>query len=112
MTIHGVAAPRALPGAPPASDAERLRATARQMEGVFVQQMFKTMRETVPEGSLTSGGAGEEMFAGLLDQHLADQVPDRWQSGLSDALYRQLSARIRGAEPASGPLPAAEKPDS
>jgi len=77
-------------GPPPASDAERLRATARQLEGVFVEQMFKAMRETVPDGGALSGGSGEEMFTGMLDQSLANEVPGRWSNGLAEALYRQL----------------------
>lgn len=68
----------------------RLLQTARKLEGVFVEQLFKVMRETVPEGGLVDGGTGEEVFAGMLDQHLADEVPSGWNRGLSDAVYRQL----------------------
>lgn len=70
--------------------AGRLRAAARDLEAVFVQQMFKAMRETVPAEGLMSGGSGEEMFTSLMDQHLADQVPHRTPSGLAEAVYRQL----------------------
>ena len=90
----------------PASDAERLRATARQLEGVFVEQMFKAMRETVPEGGALSGGSGEEMFTGMLDQSLAEEVPGRWSNGLAEALYRQLqrAAGLDAAAPARAVL--------
>lgn len=70
--------------------AEQLRAASRDLEAVFVEQLFKAMRETVPEGGLTSGGSGEAMFSALLDQHLASQVPERTPSGLAEAVYRQL----------------------
>ncbi len=72
------------------SEAERLRGVARDLEGVFVEQLFKAMRETVPEGGMLDGGSGEEMFTGLLDQRLAGEVPSRWEHGLAEALYRQL----------------------
>lgn len=80
------------PVKPPASEKETaLRKTARDLEGLFVQQLFKTMRETVPEGEgIVSGGAGEDIFTGLLDQHLAAETPKQWQSGIAEALYRQL----------------------
>ena len=99
-------------GARPSPDkAERLRATARQLEGVFVEQMFKAMRETVPEGGAIGGGSGEAMFTGMLDQSLAEEVPTRWSNGLADALYRQLQqAAGLGAptpEGATGATPAA-----
>ena len=90
-------------GPRPASDkAERLRATARQLEGVFVEQMFKAMRETVPEGGATSGGSGEAMFTGMLDQSIAEEVPARWSNGLAEALYRQLQRAAGVEDPAPG----------
>lgn len=70
---------------------EKLKNVAAQLEGLFVQQLFKTMRETVPqEEGIVSGGAGEDIFTGLLDAHLAAETPKQWQSGMADALYRQL----------------------
>lgn len=84
------------------SDEARLRKTAQQLEGVFVEQLFKAMRETVPEGGLLDGGAGEEIFTGLLDQQMAAEVPADWESGLGAALYRQLRG-VLNAAPAADP---------
>ena len=78
------------PNATESRDA-KLKRAAQQLEGVFVQQLYKTMRDTVPQQEgIVSGGAGEEIFTGLLDQHLAAETPKHWETGLSDALYRQL----------------------
>lgn len=69
----------------------KLRKAAQQMEGAFVQQMYKTMRETVPTDGPFNGGAGEDMFTGLLDQHVASDTPMQWHKhGLSEAIYRQM----------------------
>jgi flagellar protein FlgJ len=73
-------------------DERRLADVVRQLEGVFVEQLFKAMRETVPTDGLVSGGAGEEMFNGLMDQHLAAEVPTQWPSTLSDALIERFRA--------------------
>jgi flagellar protein FlgJ len=107
-------------GATPSDAGEaKLRQVVSQMEGVFVEQLYKAMRATVPEGGALSGGAGEEMFTGLLDQHLAAETPKEWQRGLGEALYRHLRVRLGepgapAAQPAaSGPtgtLPAAQAP--
>lgn len=75
---------------------ERLRGVIKQLEGVFVEQLFKAMRDTVPHDGVTDGGAGEEMFTGLLDQHIAGATPEHWERGLGDALFAQL-------RPALGP---------
>jgi flagellar protein FlgJ len=101
--IDGISSTSAIgtpaPVTPPASEKDTaLRKTARDLEGLFVQQLFKAMRETVPEGEgIVSGGAGEDIFTGLLDEHLAAETPKQWQSGIAEALYRQL--RGMGAAP-------------
>lgn len=90
---------RATPGAAPGvGETSRLRAASRQLEGVFVQQLYKAMRDTVPEGGLTGGGAGEEMFTGLLDQHLSDATAATSSRGPGEALFRQMSASLRAKE--------------
>lgn len=97
---------------------ERLRRTARDLEGVFVEQLFKAMRETVPEGGLVEGGSGEEMFTALLDQKLSAVAPHRWQTGLSEALVRQLGGQPHGegeqatSDPRAAHLAAGTAPSS
>lgn len=87
-----------------ADDATRLRHAAKQLEGVFVQEMFKAMRQTVPESGPFGGGAGEEMFTAMLDGEIAALAPAKWERGLADALYRQLaSAAGIVAGPNDGP---------
>lgn len=97
----------AAPAADGASDAARLRRASRQLTGVFAQQLFKAMRDTVPQGEgAFSGGSGEEMFTGMLDEHLAGVDPATnpaspaagdagiaFTRGLADAVFRRLRAR-------------------
>ena len=77
-------------------DQARLVKTAQSLEGVFVQQMFKAMRETVPQDGLTNGGQGEEMFSGMLDQKMADKLPEQWQHGPVDAIVKHFRAKVEG----------------
>jgi flagellar protein FlgJ len=93
----------------PASEEQRLRAVAKQLEGVFVQQLFKAMRETVPQDGLASGGAGEEIFTGLMDERIATDVPGQWDRGIGESLYRQLRAALPHANPAPAPAGADDK---
>ncbi len=86
---------------------ERLRAATKQLEGVFVQELFKAMRETVPKDGLTDGGAGEDIFTGLMDEKIAAHVPDHWERGIGDSLYRQLRAALPHANPGAA-SPAAD----
>ena len=86
-----------------AANEARLRKAAKQLEGVFVEQLFKAMRATVPENGITDGGSGEEMFTGMLDEHLATLTPGEWRSDLSEALYRQMRSRLPGAADHAAP---------
>ena len=78
----------------PTPEEQKLRAATKQLEGVFVQQLFKAMRDTVPQDGLTSGGAGEDIFTGLMDEKVAAQVPQQWAHGIGESLYRQLRAAL------------------
>jgi flagellar protein FlgJ len=71
----------------------KLRKAANDLEGVFVQQMYKSMRDTVPTDGPFNGGSGEDMFTGLLDQHIAADTPSQWHDALGQAIYRQLHQR-------------------
>jgi len=94
-----------------ADEAARLRKAAAEVEGVFMQQLFKAMRATVPAGGLFDGGTGEDMFTGMLDEHVANVAAARQKHGLGEALYRQLVNRLdavdimpdRDSGPAAGP---------
>lgn len=96
MTIGGAAPAGAKPPTDPAAAARdaKLHKVSQQLEGVFVQQMYKSMRETVPTGGFADGGAGEEMFTGLLDERIAADTPQEWKHGLSESIYRQLSEAV------------------
>ncbi len=90
-------------GAPArASDDERLRQSVQALQGMFVTQLLRAMRETIPQNGLTDGGTGEEMFTGMLDEHLASEAPSQWRNGIGEALYQQLRAAAVKAGGAGG----------
>ncbi|MBV6521262.1 MAG: hypothetical protein MNPFHGCM_01395 [Gemmatimonadaceae bacterium] len=91
-----------LPGAPARTpDDARLVKAARQLEGVFVQQLFKAMRETVPREGALDGGSGEEMFTALMDEQFADRLPSQWHHGIGESLVRQLRTALSRSSHAS-----------
>ena len=94
--------------APPDARDAKLRKSAKDLEGLFVQQLYKTMRDTVPsEGGLVEKGQGEDVFAGLMDERLAADTGTRWHRGLGDAIYRALrqKAGLTPPTPASAASP-------
>ena len=79
-------------GSPPADPRDvALAKAARQLESTFVQQLFKAMRETVPaDGAMVGRTQGEDIFTGLMDEHVAADTGTRWPRGLGDAIHRAL----------------------
>jgi Rod binding domain-containing protein len=75
-------------------DRDRLRILARELEGVFLNQLFQAMRQSLQTTSGETASPGEEMFTSLFDQSMADQAAGRMEHGLADVLYRQLAARL------------------
>jgi flagellar protein FlgJ len=75
-------------------DAAKLRKATAQLEGVFIAQLFRAMRETVPQDGALEGGSGEAIFTSLMDEHVAEAAAVKQQNGLGDALYRQLVRRF------------------
>jgi flagellar protein FlgJ len=102
---RGSPLPVILSDAPPrGAESKDLKSVAQQLEAVFVEQLFKAMRATVPQqDGIVTASAGEEIFTGLMDQHLAAETPSQWSSGIADALYRQLLPRVAPSEPNSSP---------
>ena len=78
-------------------DDARLRRACAELESVFLNELMKLMRESVPESGLVSGGTGEEIFSSLLDQHIAVQAAERMERGLGAALYRHFRAAAAAA---------------
>lgn len=83
-----------VPVAPAPDKLAKMKDVAARFEGVFVEQLFKAMRETVPQDGELSGGAGEEMFTSLLDEHVSGEAPRQWHHGVRDALVAHLAPSV------------------
>ena len=68
-----------------------LRAVARQVEGLFVQMMLKSMRDALPKDGLFSSDQ-TRMYTSMYDQQIAQQLTAGKGLGLADAMAKQLAA--------------------
>ncbi len=89
-------APKA-PSTPSGEDPEAIREAARQFESVFMHQVFKTMRATVPKEGLLDTGFGGQVFTDMLDQEYAELASRNGQVGLAGIIAEQLGAPRTGA---------------
>ena len=72
-------------------DEKKLKAACADMEAIFLNMMFKQMRNTVQKSGLTDGGSAEGMYEDMLFENYAKEVSKGKGTGLGDMLYQQLS---------------------
>ncbi|WP_033567700.1 flagellar assembly peptidoglycan hydrolase FlgJ [Dickeya undicola] len=88
---------------------EGIRAVAKQLEGVFVQMMMKSMRDTLPKDGIFSSDQ-TRMLTSMYDQQLAQQMSAGKGLGLASMIEKQMMGQgIVGNEPA---VTAPFKPDT
>ena len=68
-----------------------LRAVARQVEGLFVQMMLKSMREALPKDGIFSSDQ-TRLYTSMYDQQIAQQMTAGKGLGLAEAMVRQMAA--------------------
>ncbi|WBU47681.1 flagellar assembly peptidoglycan hydrolase FlgJ [Kosakonia pseudosacchari] len=76
-----------------------LRPVARQMEGMFVQMMLKSMREALPKDGLFSSDS-TRLYTSMYDQQIAQQMTAGKGLGLADMMVKQMAGDQAPVEPA------------
>jgi flagellar protein FlgJ len=79
---------------------EAIREAARAFESIFVNELMKSMRKTLPEDGLLNGGFANGVFNGMLDQEYSQIASRSGQFGLAEVIAEQLGA---GPEPSYMP---------
>jgi flagellar protein FlgJ len=74
----------------PGRDPQKLKAVAQQFEAVFLQQIFKEMRKTVPEGGLIPRGNADDMYTQLQDMEAAKIMAERGGIGMAELMLQDL----------------------
>jgi len=82
------------------SEREKLHATAKQFEAIFVRQMLAAARKTDFGGDEVFGSQAMDTFRQLQDEHFADVTADSGMLGLATIIEAQM-ARYLPAETAT-----------
>lgn len=81
---------------------QKLREACKGFEAVFINKLWKQMRDTVPkEGYLHS--KEEESYVSMFDHELSKQLADSGGIGLADMLYDQLKRQAKDASRSTSP---------
>lgn len=70
-----------------------LKKACADFEAIFLQEVFKAMRRTVPDGGLFPSSLSREIFEGFLDEAISRESAKRNEVGLARLLYHQLKGR-------------------
>jgi flagellar protein FlgJ len=72
--------------------------TAQSFEAVFLGQMTQMMMESVQQDGDFNGGAGEDMFRGVLAEKLGTEMAKRGGIGLAPAVLDQIIKLQQGQQ--------------
>lgn len=72
------------------SDEQQLEKASRQFEALLLQQMLKSMWDTVPEASLTGGGSDVSLYRDMFNEALAESISKGQGIGIKDIVGRDL----------------------
>jgi len=79
----------------------KLRKACQGFEAMLVQQMLSAMRQTVEKSDVFGSREKEDVFQGMLDQQMADDLASKGSMAIAGILYAQLS-KINDKETGSG----------
>lgn len=72
-------------------DDKKLREACQEMEAVFVNQLLRQMRATVPKGELVEESAGSAIYKDMLDEEYSKLIAKSPSNmGIAEMLYKQL----------------------
>ncbi|VBB42502.1 hypothetical protein TRIP_B200642 [uncultured Desulfatiglans sp.] len=80
-----------IPGVNAAEEEQPLLAeTCAELEFLFVYELLKVMRSTVPKTDLLGGGGMEEQYTAMMDMELARHLALRGDLGIGELLLGQM----------------------
>lgn len=70
---------------------EELKKVCQEFEAIFLNQLLKSMRDTVPDSGFFHKGVSFNIIQSMHDEALADEISKSGGIGLAQQLYDQLS---------------------
>ncbi|WP_294158781.1 rod-binding protein [uncultured Selenomonas sp.] len=74
-----------------AKEDKALKEACKGFEAMFLNMMYREMRQTVHEGGLFGESNAMKIFEDMRDSEMAKQMAEAGGIGLGDMLYRQLA---------------------
>jgi peptidoglycan hydrolase FlgJ len=71
-------------------DENKMKAVSQEFESLFINQLFKSMRNTVPKDEWLNGGLKQDIFEDMLYDEYSKNISKKGGIGLGDMVYRYL----------------------
>ncbi len=78
----------------PEEKSRLLDKAVEDFEAIFINQLLKSMRSTVEEGTLFHGGSGEKMYAEMMDAEMSKNIAAGGGIGLKGILSSQFDKQF------------------
>lgn len=79
-----------------AKDLKSLRESCREFEAIFIDQMYKAMRQSMPDDGLVPKDNATKMYQDMLDMQMARETAKGKGTGIGETMYNQLKVSIEG----------------
>src|ERR1700679_1372818 len=89
MSLNSARAMNSLNGSKTHSEAE-LKQVAQNFESIFIQMMFKEMRNSVEKSNLFGNSQATEFFESMKDEEMSKQLAASGGIGLGNMVYHNL----------------------
>ena len=86
------------PSAQALASAPQAKAAVEQFEAMLIGELAALMIGTVPADTMFGGGHAEDIYKGMMAEHLGNAVAKRGGLGLAPALMDEV-IRMQGAQP-------------
>lgn len=82
-------------------DPEKLKKACTEFEAIFIQEILKFMRQTIPVSSLSGSATGKEIYQSLLDQELGKNLAQKGGFRIGEMVYKQMLRKEWKKSPSS-----------
>ncbi|OCC15556.1 Flagellar protein FlgJ [Dissulfuribacter thermophilus] len=73
---------------------KRFKEACKGFEAMFINEMLKAMRKTIPKSGLLDGGLRQEIYESMFDEKVSEALSERGALGIADMLYNAFAPRV------------------
>ena len=78
---------------PDTKDNKKLLNACQEFEAIFVKQLLKEMRKTVPKDGVIPENNESSLYKSMFDDEIANNISKQGSLGLAESLYEQIRDR-------------------